>query len=273
MNPAALFSIAIMAVGSDAGEKPRIALVPIVAGGAAEDASRIRRQLGEILRRYPSASFVETDDLFIDLDAATKPECTARAECFAALLDRIRVGRGLVVVVNFDADPTFVALRLFDAPKRRWMEEEVGSLRPDERDVFDALSRRAERLLDAVGMKRCAELAIRTSPIDASVAIDPPSAAAGAAGTFLVGDGRYVVHASRTGFRPKTAAVEIANGTDAAIAIALDPEEEPALSSSPWFWIGVAAAVVAAAVTAGVVASRSGARCLCIGPNDRPCDC
>ena len=62
----------------------------------------------------------------------------------------------------------FTAQRqLFDAEKRRWIEEEVGSLRPAEHGLAEAFALRTERVLAAAGAKRCERLIVRLSPSDA----------------------------------------------------------------------------------------------------------
>jgi hypothetical protein len=269
MNAALVIAAGILALGSGDTAKPRIAIVPVIAGGATTDPARVREQVSDVVRRYPSLSFVETDDPFAEIDADARPECIQSADCFAPLLARIGVALGLVVVVNFDTDPIFVGLRLFDAQKHRWIAEDVGSLRPAERDLSAALTMRTERALASTGAKRYERLTVRTSPNDAGLAIDPPLAiTAGGSRAFLLPSGRYVVRAARDGFQPKSTAVDVALGKDAELTIALDPEPAPPIIESPWLWIGIGA-TAAAAVTATIIVLASGTRYLCIGK--QPC--
>jgi hypothetical protein len=186
-------------------------------------------------------------------------ECGADLKCLGAGLRAASIDLGLVTRVDLSSETALVLVLLIDgsnAAVRGRIIDEAPSASPAE--IEEAVLRAAARLLEQAGHTIGGRLRLSVTPLDAALRLqrdgeEPASVLAGASLTLRAGN--YLASAEREGYLPKTAPVAIAARSAAEVSLALD--EDSVWYGSAWFWVPVAAVVVAGAVT-GIVLASSG---------------
>ena len=174
----------------------------------------------------------------------------------------------VLVLVNTLSEPPLVALWLLEPKSGVSHPSAVAPV--TEASVVEAVQQRAARALDEAGFARRTRVVVEVSPPDASVEVVGASAADPARpGVFEVAPGSWLVRASRPAHTAVERQVEAPEGFDTVVTLVL--EEESTWWTSPWFWGAVAGAAVAGGVTAVVLGTSGGGRCVCLGGPAQAC--
>ncbi len=164
--------------------------------------------------------------------ATTVRDCGSDVPCIAKALDAAHVDLGLRAIANFALDPPLLTLTLIgEGSTLGEAVVEVDQALDDA--VMDATAKLLERY------PRGGRIAVAVTPPDALVTIDPAASGVVAAGT-------YHVRAAKDGFTSREVEVQISEGEEKRVDLALDPiVAESSIVESPWLWTGIGAGVVA----------------------------
>jgi hypothetical protein len=245
-------------------------VVPLVVGegdgvrpgaleGAVASAARGRRGL----------RLMTSEEAFVtgaDLDGLRT--CGGDSACMSRRLARSGAELAVLVLVNTLAEPPLVALWLFDLKSGATHASSAAPL--TEASVPEAVQLRVARVLDEAGLARRTRVLVEVSPPDALVEVEGAGPVDPARpGVFDVAPGSWLVRASRPGHTAVEREVEAPEGADTAVTLVL--EAEATWWTSPWFWGAVAGAAVAGGVTAVVLGTSGGGRCVCLGGPTQAC--
>lgn len=184
--------------------------------------------------------------------------CGSDRGCLASRLSHLTVRFGVVVVLNRFVDPPILSLTLIDAESKRVAGESSGSV--VEERLHREVRRRAAEVFDSAGLPEAARLVLSVKPPNAALTID---GARVTPGEHRLPPGKHVVEATEEDHLPVRRQLELVPGKGEEISLAL--EKRASVWSSPWFWVGLAAAAVAAAGTVTAVTLTSGSsECLCV---------
>jgi hypothetical protein len=245
-------------------------VVPMVVGdGAGVRAGALEAAVAEAARGRRGLRLMTSEEAFVtgaDLDGLRA--CGGDSACMARRLAPSGAELAVLVLVNTLAEPPLVALWLLE-PKRG--VSHPSAVAPvTEASVVEAVQQRASRALDEAGFARRTRVVVEVSPPDASVEVVGASAADPARpGVFEVAPGSWRVRASRPAHTTVERQVEAPEGVDTVVTLVL--EEETTWWTSPWFWGAVAGAAVAGGVTAVVLGTSGGGRCVCLGGPTQAC--
>lgn len=245
-----------------------VLVVPMVVGEGVR-AGALEAAVAEAARGRRGLRLMTSEEAFVsggDLDALRA--CGGDSACMSKRLARAGAELAVLVLVNTLSEPPLVALWL--------LELKGGATRPGaaapltEASVVEAVRQRAARALDEAGFVRRTRVLVEVTPADARVEVVGAAAPdAARPGVFEVTPGAWQVRASRPGYTTVERAVEAPEGVDTAVTLVL--EEDTAWWTSPWFWGAVATAAVAGGVTAVVVGTSGGGRCVCLGGPAQTC--
>ena len=243
----------------------RLAVVPVLIGASAEN------EVGAVFRSIARASAfrpiqpMSVDDYFFqdgeDLSARAEA-CGGDTECLAVALAAFRADLGLVVVVNRDVSPALLGLVLVQTEGRLLLGERSETL--GEAPIPEQIERAARAVFDDAGLLESGRLEVRLRPAHAHLEV-PEQARVDSSGTlrFILPPGRYMLRASAPEHESKEREVDIRRAEAVQVDLHLEPRSR-AFWESPWFWVGVAPAAAAGAVTAAALASSGEADCLCV---------
>lgn len=243
----------------------RVAVLPIELPDGRTDARRTFEAIQRAAVLRPGIDLIPEEEMFALAAGLVGPvvACGSDKDCLVAELQRIDARYGLVVIVNRIADPPLLHLSLIDTAAGEIAAERSGTVRGEK--VAAETEAMAVALFEAAGFEQRARLDLSVRPPDAELFLDGDLVSSG---PQVVAPGRHRVGARRTDYRSVERRVEIAAGQQRHVELEL--ERASSIWSSPWLWVGVGAAVVAASVTSAVLLT-SPAECLCITRTGEPC--
>lgn len=197
-------------------------------------------------------------------------DCGSDTRCIASRLARLNARLGLVVVLDFGSKPPLISLQLVDTDGGRLVASAVGEV--GAAGVSSELRQRGRMLLDDAGYVEAGRLTVAVTPPSARVVIDGVDDV-NTAGPMTLPPGRYVVRASLDGHETGETEAVVISGRDARIELVLQPVQS--VASSPWLWLGIGAAAVAAGTAVVLTVGRDTTRCVCTtlnGVGCEPCD-
>lgn len=264
------------ATGTNPGGPERLAVLPVLLGpkGTSEvrpvfDAVQSAATLRVGLR------VMSIDDYYFHggVDLARRAlACGSNPACMAKELAPFGARYGMVVVINEELSPPLVSLMMLDGREGSITAQWAGQVEGGAQAVYERVSGKSAEFMTNRGFVQSGRLKVRFQPEQAFLHIDEDQAPdLGTSDTFTLSPGPHTLRAVAEGHRPGQLSVNIQPGQVATAELNLEPESS--VLKSPWLWVGVGAAIVsAAAVSAVVLASGSGAPCLCVVTKDQP-DC
>ena len=200
----------------------------------------------------------------------------ADARCVAEPLGRARLDLALVVTMDGSVSPPFISMLLADTKGGDYFARIDREMTADEANVVGAVARRSAALLEQAGFAPGGRLVVEASPAGAGVAVRGASAAAAlhppldaAAGIYVLSPGPYSVEVSADGHDAAQETVDVVVGEQAALKVALEPEQS--IVEKWWFWTGIVAVVGGATAAIAVAAQPEPTYCLCVTPSGVPC--
>lgn len=212
--------------------------------------------------------------------------CRSDRACVARRLRAAGVDVCFRATVNLAIDPPLVTLDLIDAASERLLASRVEEGERG-RPMETQLAKATEQVLDAGGLAKGGLLSVTLSPPDARLTVMRcGDRACKEAEPFplqhpseVIPSGWYRVRAELEGFDRRSLLVDVQEGRDVRVGLALPSavqEESFSLAESPWFWAAVGGAVALAGATIAVMASgalsapeRTG--CVCITTSNHDC--
>ncbi len=198
-------------------------------------------------------------------------QCGSDLVCAATAFRAAGAQLGLVVGVNLAFEPAFLTLNLVDVGSLSRVAHWSGDVPREAAALEGAIATELPGRLSTVGYVSGGRSVVTVAPREAGVRLgrETPSTAGPA---FTVRPGSYEVIASHPDLETARQMVDVAAGQSVQVELTLT---EGSVASSPWLWIGLAAAVVAGgAVTAAVLAGQSEDRCVCVTlPGDACAGC
>lgn len=263
--PPSLLLVALSVAPAD-----RVAVFSFVVEGreGSPGTSRIYAAVAEALKLRPRLRLLTSEEMFVadpNLAERRVEDCGTDAGCLSASLRPFSARYGLLVVLNFQAEPPLLGLRLVDVDEQRIVEQFAGAM---QEAPLDAVRREVDALFSRGGYVAWGEVVVHTEPKDAAVrlgdgvaprALTPP--------TFLVPPGRYLVSAASSGHEETSQEIEVSPGASEDLRLKLPPLPESPVYETWWFWTAVGAVVVAGAATAAAFAI-TGRDEICVGNAD-----
>lgn len=264
------WALLVGAATADAANDPAdtLAVVSVVSGAAdapitagrleAAVATAADLRVGVRLVRNRALDHVRAGKL-----AAAVRRCGSDLRCAAAAFQVAGVQLGLIVGINLAFDPAFVSLNLVDALAGTGAAQWAGDVAATAAALEATLVERTGPLLDRVGYALGGRVLVQATPADTAISLERDGVRfAGAEGRFTVPAGRYTVVATHPGLDDATEDVLVLQGQTSQVVLTLS---EPSVASSPWLWLGVAAAVLAGgAVTTAVLVGQGRQHCVCV---------
>jgi hypothetical protein len=190
-------------------------------------------------------------------------DCGSDVACIAQKLRASDAPLGMVVVVNNVLNPPLIGLQLIDTDQGVLIGQSLGGLEKDAPTISETVRRRARKLLEAAGFTQAGRVVVDVNPTAAKVVLGEDfEPDAGTPNIFTVPPGAYPVRAVLDGYDGAQGQVVALAGRESRVALVLD--KQSSVTSSPWFWSLIGAAVVGGGVTAAAIALRSTDRCLCL---------
>lgn len=196
---------------------------------------------------------VRPSELLTTDEGRSALDCGADLKCLGARLRAAAIDLGLVVSIDLSADSALVLVLLVDskaAARGRIIDEAPAEAAAE---IETAVLRAAARLLNDAGYIAGGRLRLNVSPFDASVKLEDEAGVLLPVSTEAVlslRPGNYRALAEKDGYLPKTAPVAVAARGESELRLEL--EADSPWYTSAWFWVPVAAVVVAGAVTTAV---------------------
>ncbi len=240
----------------------RIAVIPLVEGPGATSASAVLDRVAASIGWRPTLELASDAEISSPLIP-----CGADERCIADALRASHVELGLVIVVSTEVEPGLISIRAIDAASAKTIARASGSLAAEGAAL---LARLLEQTLDELGHRRAAKLHVAGDEEIRGLVVTPPPLKQLGPNRFFVEPGRVRVEAPGL----VAADAEARAGEEVEIALALPPPS-PSIVESPWFWVAIGGAVIAAgAATAAIVATRPSDVCVCLGRPAEQCpDC
>jgi hypothetical protein len=256
MSP--LIALALIA----APEPAAIVVFPTVIGlDAATILSRLQSEVEATIPWRPTLRLIRSEEL--TEPASSFLECGAAAECWAARLRPQKVELCVLPVINADADPPVVAMRII-----RVADASIAATIADPITVtlIDSIRPRLGRALDDSGHPAIARLTIANADEATRVAIDPGPFVRTGPTSFDLAPGRQRLRAS-SGERILDLELAAIAEQEIRVDLPAPPTEEPSIVASPWLWIGIGLGVVAGAIGIAIAAQPRDV-CVRIGEGD-----
>jgi hypothetical protein len=240
----------------------RMAVIPLVEGPGDVSASLVFDAIAAEVEWRPTIELATEGALVV----SPFVRCGADESCIADELRSGQIDIGLVVVVNTEVAPGLVSMRAIDAASASTRAKGSGSLGAEGAEV---LRRLASKLLDELGHREAAKLRIVSEAAIEALAIEPPPLKQIAPDRFFVAPGAHTIEAIGA------TKITIEARAGAETEVHLTPVASPSIVESPWLWIAVGGAAIAAgAVTAAIVLAQPNDLCVCLGRPGDPCpDC
>lgn len=239
-------------------------MVPVIVSADEEPPSwsQIFAAISRAVRYRPSIELLLEED--ISLGAR---ECGPDERCIASQLRAGGAALGFIVVINTEAKPAMLAVRLVEAESSKTVAE--STVRVPATKVLEAIDAQAAAALDAAGHPLAAKLVVVTDPPDSMVKVDGLVLGTGVAGAYFVTPGTHQVSAESEDHHPGSAEATAIAGQDVKLELRL--VERETLLDSPWLWIA-AGAVAVGAVVSIAFATRSTDRYMCAPLEGATCD-
>ncbi|MBI2376167.1 MAG: PEGA domain-containing protein [Deltaproteobacteria bacterium] len=235
-------------------------------------AASLARAVEEQADRHEGVRVLRAEEIFV-ADAQDLPKtllgCGPNAECLSASLTRLGARLGIVVSVNHYARPAFVDVRVVDTEKKEIVGSAPGPADPAAGTIEAQVCERTRALLEKIGHPLAAALRVDSVPPDATLELS----AAGLSRKLSTGvservpPGAWTLRLSHEGYDEYVEPIELAPGERASRRIQLEEMK----SGFPWLLTGVIVGVIVAGVVTYVVLNRP--TCLCLGPENLPCEC
>lgn len=223
------------------------------------------------LERHTAYRVAPLDSIRLAERQAAIRECAGKAACFAQKVRSV-ANPELLLTVSVDRiqDGLLLGLRLVDVRTERQLGA-FGDEVPVGMSLIGVMERTLPEVVPSSVWGQVGDVEIQSDPAHAEVFMGERTCVSPCTLKRLVPQ-IYPVVVRKSGFNPWQGSVEIAPGETVHVQAELEKPSE-SLFSSPWFWTGVGAVVVATAVTSFVVLSRNdGPLVVCVAPSRADCD-
>lgn len=196
------------------------------------------------------------------IDPGRAAACGANSRCLAEVYAESPSRLVLVVVVNAIASPIVLSARLLDVTQARFVAEQYQDVN-ERSELPTRLRALISATFDLAGQVRWATLHLRLDPPNARVELGSIAAVGGA---VQAPPGPVELTVRADGYQAQHLSLVLDAGESQVVTVSLEPETT--VLASPWFWVGAAAVLVAAAAVVTVVALPERSTVLCLPPCD-----
>jgi hypothetical protein len=268
-----LAAVALASLALCAPEQAQIALLPALSGASPHvtDAATLEATLLESLELRPGLVALGSEALFVlggDIQRRAA-DCGSDEACTCAVLADFGVEYALLGLISVEATESLIDLRLLRTRDARRIGQTSSLVSSSRRGLAEGLLTHADRLLLEAGFPQVALLEVEATPHDARIQVSQGVRVD--EGTELnLRPGEYSVLVSAPGYTSRAQSVVLNAGQRHRLKVTLQAESRP-FHTQPWFWVGVGALALGAAITSAVVVTAPGPDCFCVTSQTDAC--